>query len=100
MLVRMLLMLSNLFATTFYSYTILPLIKPDQTSSKHRSARPAFLYMSGFVVVEAGQEVILECRAENLERQFTVGKFLIMSIYCQEVYREELPCIPCYEYTK
>ena len=56
--------------------------------------------MSGFVVVEVGQEAVLECRVENLETQFTVWRFEIMFIYCREIYRKELPSISCYDHGK
>ena len=48
---------------------------PNKTSSKHKSSKPAFLNMSTFVVGEVGQEAVLECRVENLARQFMVRIF-------------------------
>jgi hypothetical protein len=68
--------LSIIFATIFYSYTMLAMLiptpGPNQISEKHKSERAAFLNMSGYVAVEAGQEAVLECRVENLAKLLSV----------------------------
>ena len=53
---------------------LIPTPGPKQISEKHKSERPAFLNMSGFVVVEVVQGAALECRVENLAKLLSVRK--------------------------
>ena len=71
-----------IFATIIYSYTMLAISTTEQnkTSTNPKAARPAILNMSGFVVVDVGQEAVLECRLQNLAEQFTVWRFIILKL--------------------
>ena len=65
--------LGIIFATIFNSYAMLAtLIIPTPEPNQIKPGNPAFLKMSSFVVVEVGKDAVLECRVQNLARQFTV----------------------------